>query len=90
MSLSDAFERRIFKPLGMTHTSLPAANDSSIPDLHPQGYQFGTNVATINSHELPKTQQPGALAGTLKPIDETDANPSWAWAAGGAISTAGD
>ncbi len=90
MSLSDAFEKRIFKPLGMTHTSLPAANDSSIPDPHPQGYQFGTNVATINSYALPEAQLAAALAGTLKPVNETDENPSWAWAAGGAISTAGD
>jgi D-alanyl-D-alanine carboxypeptidase len=90
MSLSDAFEKRVFKPLGMAHTSLPAANDSSLPDPHPRGYQFGTNVATITSYALPEEQQPDALAGTLKPIDQTDANPSWGWAAGGAISTAGD
>jgi D-alanyl-D-alanine carboxypeptidase len=90
MSLSDAFTKRIFEPLGMTHTSLPAANDSSIPDPHPQGYQYGTNLATISSYAVPAAQLPAALAGTLKPIDETDANPSWGWAAGGAISTAGD
>ena len=46
----EAFEQRIFEPLGLTHTALPAATDSSIPDPHPQGYQFGTNVETIDSY----------------------------------------
>jgi len=90
MSLSEAFQKRIFDLLGLTHTSLPASTDASIPTPHAQGYQFGTNVATINSYAVPPAQLPAALDGTLKPIDNTDANPSWAWAAGGAISTPGD
>jgi D-alanyl-D-alanine carboxypeptidase len=90
MSLADAFKKRIFEPLGMTHTFLPAANDASLPDPHPQGYMFGTNVSTLETTELPQAQQTAALDGTLKPNDHTNDNPSWAWAAGGAISTAGD
>ena len=90
MSLSEAFQKRIFDPLGLTHTSLPASTDSSIPTSHPQGYQFGTNVATINSYAVPPDQLAAALDGSLKPINNTDANPSWAWAAGGAISTPAD
>nr|WP_296770968.1 serine hydrolase domain-containing protein [Rhodococcus sp. (in: high G+C Gram-positive bacteria)] len=87
---SEAFEERIFQPLGLKDTSLPAAADASIPDPHPQGYSFGTNVSTISTFELPEPQQSEALAGTLKPTDETDANPSWTWTAGGAISTVAD
>ena len=34
--------------------------------------------------------QQRALAGTLLPNNETDANPSWGWTAGGAISTVDD
>ncbi|PYE20858.1 D-alanyl-D-alanine carboxypeptidase [Williamsia limnetica] len=90
MSASEAFDKRIFEPLGLTHTHLPAPDDSSIPDTHPQGYQFGTNVETIDSYAVPAAQLPDALDGTLKPIDQTDANPSWAWTAGGAISTPAD
>ncbi len=90
MSASDAFEQRIFKPLGLTHSSLPKNTDASIPDPHPQGYQFGTNVETIDSYSVPTAQLPAALNGTLKPIDNTNANPSWAWTAGGAISTVDD
>jgi CubicO group peptidase (beta-lactamase class C family) len=52
MSVRDAFQKRIFEPLKLTHTQLPAANDSSI-DPHPQGYQFLSNVETINSYAVP-------------------------------------
>jgi D-alanyl-D-alanine carboxypeptidase len=90
MSLSGAFAKRIFDPLKLKHTLLPAPADASLPDPHPRGYQFGTNVETIDSYALPSGQVASALDGTLEPIDETDANPSWAWAAGGAISTVKD
>jgi D-alanyl-D-alanine carboxypeptidase len=90
MSASDAFRERIFEPLGLTHTSLPDRTDSSIPDPHPEGYAFGSNVSTIDTFALPQAEQADAKAGLLKPNNETNANPSWAWTAGGAISTAGD
>ncbi|WP_092808202.1 serine hydrolase domain-containing protein [Rhodococcus globerulus] len=90
MTAAQAFQERIYEPLGLTHTSLPAATDSSIPDPHPQGYSFGTNVSTIDTFALPEPELSAALAGTLKPNNETDANPSWTWTAGGAISTVGD
>ncbi|MBV9357646.1 MAG: beta-lactamase family protein [Chloroflexi bacterium] len=90
MSARDAFQERIFGPLGLRHTSLPASTDSSLPEPHAQGYQFGTNVETIDSYAVPAPQLPAALNGTLKPINNTNANPSWAWTAGGAISTVDD
>lgn len=90
MSASDAFRQRIFEPLGMTHTLLPEPSDSSIPSPHAQGYQFGTNAETIDSYAVPAARLPAALEGTLAPLDQTDANPSWAWTAGGAISTPDD
>ncbi|SNS56907.1 serine hydrolase domain-containing protein [Rhodococcoides kyotonense] len=90
MPAAEALQQRIFEPLGMTHTSLPDATDASIPTPHPQGYSFGTNVSTIDTFALPEPQQSEALVGTLKPNDETDANPSWTWTAGGAISTVDD
>jgi D-alanyl-D-alanine carboxypeptidase len=87
---AEALRRRLFLPLGLAETSLPAAADASIPAPHPRGYAFGTNVSTISTYALPPQQQAAALAGRLQPSDETDANPSWAWTAGGAIATAGD
>ena len=88
--LERAFADRIFTPLGMTQTSLPVRTDTAIPSPYAHGYSFGTNVSTMQSYALPPSQQSAALAGTLKPRDETNANPSWAWAAGGAISTVSD
>ncbi|EHK80428.1 serine hydrolase domain-containing protein [Rhodococcus pyridinivorans] len=90
MPVADAFDERIFAPLELGNTSFPAIEDSSIPDPHPRGYMFGTNVSTIDTFELPDDQQAAALAGTLKPNDVTDDNPSWAWTAGAAISTVDD
>ncbi|HZZ46154.1 MAG TPA: serine hydrolase domain-containing protein [Pseudonocardia sp.] len=88
--LAQALRERIFTPLGLAHTSLPVNTDVAIPNPHPRGYAFGTNISTIDTSVLPEAEQKAALAGTLLPHDETDANPSWTWAAGGAISTAGD
>ncbi|WP_405494363.1 serine hydrolase domain-containing protein [Nocardia sp. NBC_00511] len=90
MSVADNFQQRIFTPLGLRHTSFPAATDSSIPDPHPQGYAFGTNVSTLQTYELPPDQQAAALAGTLKPSNQTTSSPSWTWTAGAAISTVDD
>lgn len=87
---SEAFQERIFKPLGMTQTELPVRTDWRIPGSHPQGYQFGTNVETINSYAVAEAKLPEALDGSLKPVNDTYANPSWAWTAGGAISTPAD
>ncbi|MFI7670871.1 serine hydrolase domain-containing protein [Nocardia sp. NPDC049526] len=87
---AESFQKRIFEPLSLTHTSLPAPIDSSIPDPHPQGYAFGTNVSTIDTYALPPAEQAEAVAGTLKPGNQTNINVSWAWTAGGAISTAAD
>ncbi|PRH77464.1 D-alanyl-D-alanine carboxypeptidase [Streptomyces solincola] len=88
--LSQVFKERIFTPLGMSSTLLPGPRDASIPENHPQGYQYGDNEQTLNSYALPAGQLQKAREGTLKPLDETSANPSWAWAAGGAISTTQD
>jgi D-alanyl-D-alanine carboxypeptidase len=88
--VAQAFQTRIFDPLGLTQTSFPALTDASIPEPHPQTYTFGTNVDTIDSLVLSPEVQAGARAGTLEPMDVTGLNPSWAWTAGGGISTAED
>ena len=52
---------------------------------------YGNNVLTMGTPPaLPDNMQAAARAGTLAPVDHTDANPSWAWAAGAGISTAND
>jgi D-alanyl-D-alanine carboxypeptidase len=84
---SEAFQERIFGPLRMKHSSLPEPSEWRIPGPHAQGYQFGTNVQTIDSYAVPKAEQAAALDGSLLPVNYTDSDPSWAWTAGGAIST---
>lgn len=86
MPLAEAFQQRIFGPLKLTRTSMPARDDNQLPAPFAHGYMFGTNENSV----LTKQQQKQALAGKLLPTDVTLANPSWAWAAGGAISTASD
>jgi D-alanyl-D-alanine carboxypeptidase len=90
LSLQDAFQQRIFDRLQLHHTRFPAADDVGIPSPHPRGYMFGTNVSTLVEAALPASEQAAAAKGTLLPNDHTDSNPSWTWAAGGAISTADD
>ena len=85
--LAAAYQDRLLTPLNMQETSLPPADSVAIPQPHPHGYQYGTNVATMNGEGLPLDQQPAAFAGRTKPNDVTDENPSWTWAAGGGIST---
>ena len=89
-SLQEAFQQRIFDPLDLAHTVFPAPDDASIASPHPRGYMFGTNVSTLGHAALPAAEQAAAAAGTLRPNDVTDDNPSWAWSAGAAISTAKD
>jgi D-alanyl-D-alanine carboxypeptidase len=86
--LADVFQTRLFEPLGLDHTSFPATTDDSIPDPHPQGYMFGSNVETMQP--LSAERQAAAAAGTFTPADVTDENPSWAWSAGAGISTIED
>ncbi len=88
--LSDLFAARIYQPLGMTGTVFPDIEDASIPDPHPRGYMYGTNVSTFDSPVLPDDEQAAAQAGELLPNDQTDVNASWAWAAGSASAPASD
>ncbi|MEE2033515.1 serine hydrolase domain-containing protein [Rhodococcus chondri] len=85
-----AVRQRIFDPLELADTSIPPQDVATLPDPHPNGYQFGTNVSTLDSARLPDDQIAAARAGELLPNDVTTASPSWTWAAGAAISTAED
>jgi CubicO group peptidase (beta-lactamase class C family) len=77
------FQDRVLTPLGLKDTVFPAITSNAIPDPHPQGYMYGTNVETMGSPPaLSPDMQTAARAGTLKPNDCTDDNPSWGWAAG--------
>jgi D-alanyl-D-alanine carboxypeptidase len=72
--LNEQLRRRIFEPLALTRTSLPPG-----PALEPP---FAHGYALRGNGLIPT---PGG-----RPVDVTAWNPSWAWAAGGVVSTARD
>ena len=88
--LEQEYQDRLFVPLGMSNTLLPERSSAAIPDPHPRGYMYQTNVESLNTSELQgeKAEQADEAAG--EPNDVTDDNPSWTWAAGGANSTVND
>jgi D-alanyl-D-alanine carboxypeptidase len=88
--LAQIYADRLFTPLGLTETSFPSIEDSSLPAPHSDGYYWWTNVNTIGSSKLPPDLMAEVEAGTLLPNDGTLDNPSWAWSAGAGISTIRD
>jgi D-alanyl-D-alanine carboxypeptidase len=89
-SLAQQFGDRLFGPVGLRQTSLPAVDDTTIPAPFSHGYMYGGSYFALGDDPYPADMQAAARAGTLKPIDYTNQNSSYATAAGGAISTADD
>jgi D-alanyl-D-alanine carboxypeptidase len=88
--LAQVFQDRLYCPLGLTQTLFPASSDTSIPGPYSHGYMYGGSAYAMVDMPYPPDVQAAAEAGTLQPIDYTNQNPSYAMAAGGAISTAND
>src|SRR6476619_3227981 len=89
--LAAAFQDRLFGPLGMTNTELPAGPTYTIPDPFTHGYLYGSSsVALFGEPDYTPEQIAAAEDGTLKPTDYTDVNHSFALGAGNVISTAND
>jgi D-alanyl-D-alanine carboxypeptidase len=89
--LAQAMQDRLFGPLDMRHTVLPASAVNTIPDPYAHGYLYGSSsVALVGSPSYSPEVQAAARAGTLRPTDYTGLNHSVAGAAGGVISTASD
>jgi D-alanyl-D-alanine carboxypeptidase len=88
--LAKVFQDRLFGPLGMKHSLLPASTSNTIPEPYSRGYLYGSSSYALVDAPYPADLQAAAKSGTLKPNDDTEQNPSYAFAAGGAISTADD
>lgn len=89
--LERSMQDRLFGPLGLKQTALPASAVNTIPQPYSHGYLYGSSsVAFVGEPPYTPALQAAARAGTLLPRDYTDVNHSFAAAAGGAISTAGD
>ena len=69
---------------------LPDADSDGIPAPRARGYVYDSLLYVFLDVPYPPAIRAAAEAGTLAPTDFTDANPSWAWAAGGFVSTAAD
>jgi|GEM_PF-189687 Beta-lactamase class C and other penicillin binding proteins len=89
--LAASMEERLFKPLNLSNTTLPASDSNAIPEPYSHGYLYGSSSVAL-SGEPPYTPEMIAAArnGTLLPKDYTDVNHSFATAAGGVTSTASD
>jgi CubicO group peptidase (beta-lactamase class C family) len=89
MPLANCFQDRLFGPLGLKDTLLPASTSNTLPDPYSHGYLYGgCSFRNLTDKPYPPDLQAAARAGTLKPDDCTGQNPSYATAAGGVISTA--
>jgi D-alanyl-D-alanine carboxypeptidase len=88
--LADQLQRRLFGPLNLTQTFLPAATDTSLPQPFSHGYMYGGSSYALVDSEYPADLQAAARDGSLSPVDYTHQSASYATAAGGAVSTAGD
>jgi D-alanyl-D-alanine carboxypeptidase len=89
--LAQAMQRRLFEPLGMQHTALPASTVNTVPEPYSHGYLFGSSsVALVGTPHYTPAVKAAARAVTLLPTDYTGVNHSVAAAAGGVISTAND
>ncbi len=89
--LAKCFQDRLFGPLDLKDTLLPATNSNTLPDPYSHGYLYGgCSFSNLLDKPYPPDLQAAAKAGTLKPDDCTSQNPSYASAAGGVVSTAND
>ena len=89
--LAQVMHDRLFRPLKMRETELPASTVNTIPEPYSHGYLYGSSsVALVGGPPYSPEVQAAARAGTLLPKDYTGVNHSFAQAAGGVISTADD
>jgi D-alanyl-D-alanine carboxypeptidase len=86
--LADQMRDRLFEPLGLEQTSLPAIDDTAIPAPYSHGYMYGGSAYAMVDERYSDDMKAAGRNGTLEPTDYTHQNPSYAHAAGGAISTA--
>ena len=77
--LAGIFQNRLFGPLGMKNTLLPASTSNAIPEPYAHGYLYGGSSYALVDAPYPADLRAAAKAGTLKPNDDTGQNPSYAF-----------
>ena len=67
-SVAELFQERLFDPLGLDGTVMPALDDASMPAVFAHGYQFGTADQIFRPDPaLPADEQQAAADGDLLP-----------------------
>ena len=80
--LAEIFQERLFRPLRLTETQL--RSDEALPQPFSHGYMYGGSAYALTDIPYPAEWRDGKLP----PHDYTHLNPTYANAAGGALSTA--
>jgi D-alanyl-D-alanine carboxypeptidase len=89
--LAQSMHDRLFGPLHLQHTFIPASTVNTLPAPYSHGYLYGSaSVAMVGSPPYSPQIKAAARAGTLLPKDYTNLNHSFAAGAGAVISTAND
>jgi D-alanyl-D-alanine carboxypeptidase len=89
--LGQSMHDRLFEPLHLKNTALPASAVNTLPDPYSHGYLYGSaSVAMVDTPPYSPQVKAAARAGTLLPKDYTNVNHSFAAGAGGVVSTASD
>ncbi|MFF5210556.1 serine hydrolase domain-containing protein [Streptosporangium sp. NPDC000396] len=88
---AEEVERRVIRPLGLTHTYVRPSTDTGYPDPHPRAYsnlfyKDGADLAAVT----PENWESLIEEPSLPPLDVTEFNSSLAWSAGDVVSTTGD
>ncbi|MET0900763.1 MAG: serine hydrolase domain-containing protein [Mycobacterium sp.] len=81
---------RLFRPLALSQTFVPASDDTALPVPFAHGYMYGGSANALADPEYPADLPAAARDGSVRPVDYTRQNSSYATAAGGAVSTARD
>jgi D-alanyl-D-alanine carboxypeptidase len=68
--LAKVLQDRLFGPLGMKRTLLPANTSNAIPEPYSHGYLYGSSSYALVDAPYPADLQAAAKAGTLKPNDD--------------------
>jgi D-alanyl-D-alanine carboxypeptidase len=90
-SYADEVERTVIRPLGLTHTYVRPATDTSYPNPHPKAYIANVLKDGVDPASLtPENYASLVETSDLPPLDITELNTSWGWAAGGVVSTTED
>jgi D-alanyl-D-alanine carboxypeptidase len=90
LPLTLSMQARLFEPLGLKNTLLPASASNTMPAPFAHGYLYGGAEYALVDTPYPPDHQAAARVGTLRPTDFTHLNHSFAAAAGGVVSTASD